>query len=163
MKPGTGASTPSQGGAVPVTIIVSDNGPTAQGNAPASSATHPSTYPSSTRKSSPPPPSATHNPPGPMVAGDITVLIPNWVGMATVNVSWKAHSDATSYTIHYTVKGTNTNTDQTVPVGGTSYSYQIPADGTTCLQVQTVNQYGSSAFYPIPMYCVNSFGQVTSG
>jgi hypothetical protein len=98
-----------------------------------------------------------------MGPGDITVLIPNWAGMATVNVSWKAKSDATSYNLHYTVKGTGMNTDQTVPLTGTSYSYQIPADGTTCLQVQNVNQYGSSAYYPIPMYCVNSFGQSSGG
>jgi hypothetical protein len=98
-----------------------------------------------------------------MNPGDINVQIPGWVGMATVDLTWKAHSDATSYSLHYTVKGTATNTDQTVPVSGTSYSYQIPADGTTCIQLAAVNQYGTSAFYPIPMYCVNSFGQPASG
>ncbi|ACU69044.1 serine/threonine protein kinase [Catenulispora acidiphila DSM 44928] len=162
---GAGSTAPPQGSSQLVTVsvpITQGNGGSSQKPAPTSS--HPTTHPSSAHTTSAaPPPPPTHNPPGPMVAGDISVLIPNWVGAATVNVSWKAHSDATSYAIHYTVKGTATNSDQTVPVSGTSYSYQIPADGTTCLQVRTVNQYGSSAFYPSPMYCVNSFGQVSSG
>lgn len=161
-----GSTAPAQGGSAPVTVTVPGGG---QNSAPVTHqpvttttskpVSHPSTHPTTTA----PPPAPTHNPPGPMVAGDINVQIPNWVGMATVYLTWKAHSDATSYNLHYTVKGTGVNSDQTVPVSGTSYSYQIPADGTTCLQVQTVNQYGSAAYYPSPMYCVNSFGQVSSG
>lgn len=105
-----------------------------------------------------------------MKAGEITVLIPNWFGEPTVNISWKAHSDATSYKLHYTYSPTTTSglnppppTDQTIPVNGTSYSYQFPAGDNTCIQVATVNQYGMSAYYPSPMYCVNDFGQTTSG
>ncbi|MEZ0111188.1 serine/threonine protein kinase [Catenulispora sp. EB89] len=126
---------------------------------PTTPTTHSTTPPAPPHSQTPPP---AHNPPGPMGAGDISVWIPNWVGMATVDVSWKAHSDATSYSLHYTINGTPA-TDQTMSVGGTSYSYQIPAGSTTCLQLAAVNQYGRSAMYPSPMYCVNSFGQVVSG
>ena len=172
VKPGGGPATaPSQGSSQAVTITVPASGPstgggTSTGGVPASHpasttskpVSHPSTHPTTA-----PPPQPIHNPPAPMGAGDIKVQIPNWAGMATVDLSWPARSDATGYKLHYTVKGTGMNTDQTVPVSGTSYSYQIPADGTTCLQLQNVNQYGASAFYPSPMYCVNSFGTVTSG
>ena len=172
VKPAGPPTPPAQSSSGQVTVTVPGAGPNGgQGSYPPVTTTskatsHPSTHPTTTHPTTTPhsqtPPPPTHNPPGPMVAGDITVLIPNWVGMATVNVSWKAHSDASSYSLHYTIDGTP-GTDQTVSVGGTSYSYQIPAGSTTCLQLATVNQYGRSAMYPSPMYCVNSFGQVTSG
>jgi serine/threonine protein kinase len=175
-KPASGAPAPVNPGNGPAptsgastSILVAPGGTPSGGPGTTHTTTYTATAPSSkpstrptTHPSSVQPPPA-HTPPGPMNPGDISVNIPPWGGMATVDLSWKAHSDATSYSLHYTVKGTATNTDQTVPVGGTSYSYQIPADGTTCFQLATVNQYGSSVFYPIPMYCVNSFGQVSSG
>ncbi|MEY9904215.1 serine/threonine protein kinase [Catenulispora sp. MAP12-49] len=165
VNPGGGSTTSAQGISAPVTITVASGGQngTSVSHPPSTTSTstskpvsHPTTHPTTA-----PPPE--HNPPGPMEPGDIKYQIPGWVGMATVDLSWKAHSDATSYNLHYTVKGTGVNSDQTVPVSGTSYSYQIPSDGTTCFQVQTVNQYGSAAFYPSPMYCVNAFGQQVSG
>ncbi|MEY9856157.1 serine/threonine protein kinase [Catenulispora sp. GAS73] len=175
-KPAGVTTAAAQSSSAQITVTVPGGGPNGGGqvtNQPSTTTagkpvSHPSTHPTTptTHPTTPPhsqtPPPPAHNPPGPMVAGDISVLIPNWVGMATVDVSWKAHSDATSYSLHYTINGTPA-TDQTVPVGGTGYSYQIPAGSTTCLQLATVNQYGQSAMYPSPMYCVNSFGQVVSG
>ena len=162
-----GTATSLQGSSTaPVTITVPGNNPnngSASQPAGTTSTSKPVSRPSTHPTTTAPPPPPAKNPPAPMGPGDISVQIPNWVGMATVYVSWKAKSDATSYNLHYTVKGTGTNSDQTVPLSGTSYSYQIPADGTTCLQVQNVNQYGASAYYPNPMYCVNAFGQVSSG
>jgi serine/threonine protein kinase len=175
VKPGSGATTPAQGSSVPVTVTIgnggSDNPGSSgnSGNSPGSSTTsQPASHPTTHKSTAPPPPA--HTPPGPMVANDITVLIPNWFGSPTADISWKAHSDATSYKLHYTYSPTTTSglnppppTDQTVSVNGTSYSYQFPAGDNTCIQVATVNQYGTSAYYPIPMYCVNDFGQQTSG
>ncbi|WP_194892683.1 serine/threonine protein kinase [Catenulispora pinisilvae] len=167
VKPGAPGTTPTQGNSQPVTIIVSESNN--QNDPPTSSASHPTSHPS-TKKSSAPPAQPAHNPPGPMLAGEITALIPDWFGEPTINISWKAHSDATSYKLHYTVSPGATSglnppppTDQTVSANGTSYSYQFTAGGVTCLQVATVNQYGVSAYYPSPMTCFNDFGQQTSG
>jgi hypothetical protein len=84
-----GATTPSQGNSAPITITVPGNNPTGGGSAshPAATTTtskpvsHPSTHPTTA------PPPAAHNPPGPMVAGDIDIQIPGWFGAATVNLS----------------------------------------------------------------------------
>jgi len=171
VNPGNGSTAPTQGSSVAVTVTVNDSGPNNPGTSQGSStASQPASHPSTHKTTAAPPPQPAHNPPGPMVAGDITVLIPNWFGEPTINISWKAHSDATSYKLHYTYSSTTTSglnppppTDQTVAVNGTSYSYQFPAGDNTCIQVATVNQYGTSAYYPIPMYCVNDMGQQTSG
>ncbi|WP_370346034.1 serine/threonine protein kinase [Catenulispora sp. EB89] len=171
VKPGNGSTAPTQGSSVAVTVTVNDSGPNNPGTSQGTStASQPASHPSTHKTTAAPPPQPAHNPPGPMGAGDITVLIPNWFGEPTINISWKAHSDATSYKLHYTYSSTTTSglnppppTDQTVAVDGTSYSYQFPAGDNTCIQVATVNQYGTSAYYPIPMYCVNDMGQQTSG
>ena len=164
VKPDNGAASSPQGGSIPVTVTVSDSGPNNPTGSRASSTTSQPTSHPTTHKSTPPP-QPTHNPPGPMVAGDITALIPSWVGAPTLNLSWKAHSDATSYVLHYTISGSYpvSNPDNTVPVNGTSYSYQFPAADTTCIQIRTVNEYGTSAYYPSPMYCVNGMGQTSTG
>ena len=166
VKPGSPGTTPAQGGSQPVTITVSESNN--QNDPPPSSASHPSSHPSTKKSSAPAQPA--HNPPVPMGAGEITALIPTWFGEPTMNISWKAHSDATSYKLHYTISpgvssGLNPPpaTDQTIPVDGTSYSYQFTAGGVTCLQLAAVNQYGVSAYYPSPMTCFNDGGQQTSG
>ncbi|NUR60761.1 MAG: protein kinase [Catenulispora sp.] len=138
-------------------------------SAPASKTTPPASK-STTSKAAPPsattpaPPPA-HNPPAPFVHGEIGVSIPAWFGATpiTVSVSWKAHSDATSYVVHYTV---DNGTDKQVPVTGTSYSYDMYSLGsgsTSCIQLRTVNQYGQSGWYSDPIWCFNSSGQTVSG
>ncbi|WP_344655170.1 serine/threonine-protein kinase [Catenulispora subtropica] len=128
--------------------------------------TKPSTPASKTTSKPAPPPSTTappppaHNPPAAFVHPEVSVSIPGWVGMATVQVSWATRADATGYELHYTI---DNSTDQTVSVNGTSYSYQIPAGSTSCIQARPVNQYGKPAWYPAPIFCFNSFGQVVSG
>ncbi|MBS2531344.1 serine/threonine protein kinase [Catenulispora sp. NF23] len=166
VKPGSPGTTPAQGGSQPVTITFSESNN--QNDPPSSSASHPSSHPSTKKSSAPAQPA--HNPPVPMGAGEITALIPTWFGEPTMNISWKAHPDATSYKLHYTISpgvssGLNPPpaTDQTIPVDGTSYSYQFTAGGVTCLQLAAVNQYGVSAYYPSPMTCFNDGGQQTSG
>jgi len=113
--------------------------------------------PSTTSSATPPQPA--HNPPAPMGANEISVRIPPWFGMATVNVTWTAHSDATSYVLHYTISN---GTDENVPVNGTAYSYTMPAGSTSCVQVRTVNQYGQAAWSD-PKLCFDSAGHQISG
>jgi len=96
-----------------------------------------------------------------MVANDINYQVPYWVGAATVNLMWKAHSDATSYDVHWT-DNSGSGSDQTVNVTGTAYSFQMAAGSKACFQIRTVNQYGSSAFYPSPIYCIDDQGHQVS-
>ncbi|NUR31795.1 MAG: fibronectin type III domain-containing protein [Catenulispora sp.] len=171
-SPSSGASTPLSGGQN------SGGQPTSSQSSHTTAASAPNTAKTTppvsktTSKSAPPPgttttqpPQPTHNPPISFGHGEIGVNVPGWIGSTPldVTVSWNAHSDATSYVLHYTV---DNGTDQQVTVSGTSYVYKMNSMGsgsTSCIQLRAVNQYGQSAFYPQPMFCFNSNGQTVSG